>query len=273
MPIRTLLVVAAAALVTTFPWQMAVAFCGFYVAKADSSLFNQASKVVIARNGDTTTITMANDYQGDLTEFALVVPVPEVLARDQIAVSENAIIDHLDAYTAPRLVEYFDEAPHEPQFLYFMESSAAPESSVRDQALGVTIEARYSVGEYDILILSAEESSGLGTWLTENGYKVPPAADRALDAYIRQGMKFFVAQVNLEDQATLGFSYLRPLRLTFRSPDFMLPIRLGMVNANGPQELFVYTLTVSVRSGRGMGAVKRISYVEARPHKVLSFCW
>ena len=203
--------------------------------------------MVIARNGDTTTITMANDYQGDLTEFALVVPVPEVLARDQIAVSENAIIDHLDAYTAPRLVEYFDEAPHEPQFLYFMESSAAPESSVRDQALGVTIEARYSVGEYDILILSAEESSGLGTWLTENGYKVPPAADRALDAYIRQGMKFFVAQVNLEDQATLGFSYLRPLRLTFRSPDFMLPIRLGMVNANGPQELFVYTLT---RQGR-----------------------
>ena len=32
-------------------------------------------------------------------------------------------------------------------------------------------------------------------------------------------------------------------------------------------------LGVSVRSGRGMGAVKRISYVEARPHKVLSFCW
>ena len=31
--------------------------------------------------------------------------------------------------------------------------------------------------------------------------------------------------------------------------------------------------TVSVRSGRGMGPVKRISHVEARPHKVLSFCW
>ena len=30
---------------------------------------------------------------------------------------------------------------------------------------------------------------------------------------------------------------------------------------------------VSVRSGRGMGPVKRISHVEARPHKVLSFCW
>ena len=32
-------------------------------------------------------------------------------------------------------------------------------------------------------------------------------------------------------------------------------------------------IIVSVRSGRGMGPVKRISHVEARPHKVLSFCW
>ena len=35
----------------------------------------------------------------------------------------------------------------------------------------------------------------------------------------------------------------------------------------------ITTTMVSVRSGRGMGAVKRISHVEARPHKVLSFCW
>ena len=38
---------------------------------------------------------------------------------------------------------------------------------------GVTIEARYTVGEYDILILSAKQSSGLMTWLQANGYRVP----------------------------------------------------------------------------------------------------
>ena len=37
--------------------------------------------------------------------------------------------------------------------------------------------------------------------------------------------------------------------------------------------LDVSLVDVSVRSGRGMGPVKRISHVEARPHKVLSFCW
>ncbi|MCB1592879.1 MAG: DUF2330 domain-containing protein, partial [Alphaproteobacteria bacterium] len=85
----------------------AQAFCGFYVSKADSSLFNKASKVILARAQNRTVITMANDYQGDLREFAIVVPVPEVLRENQIHVAESRIVDHVDAYTAPRLVEYF----------------------------------------------------------------------------------------------------------------------------------------------------------------------
>ena len=54
----------------------ALAFCGFYVAKADSNLYNQASQVIIARQDARTVLTMANDYQGDVNDFALVVPVP-----------------------------------------------------------------------------------------------------------------------------------------------------------------------------------------------------
>ena len=54
----------------------ALAFCGFYVAKADSSLYNQASQVIIARDEDRTVLTMSNDYQGEAEDFAMVVPVP-----------------------------------------------------------------------------------------------------------------------------------------------------------------------------------------------------
>ena len=61
------------------------------------------------------------------------------------------------------------------------------------------------------------------------------------------GVRFFVAKVNLKEQGRLGFSYLRPLQIAFESPKFMLPIRLGTVNADGPQELYVFTLT---RKGR-----------------------
>ena len=86
-------------------------FCGFYVAKADTKLFNKASQVVLVRDGDRTVMTMANDFKGELKEFAVVIPVPTFLKREQIHVGEKALVDHLDAYSAPRLVEYFDHEP------------------------------------------------------------------------------------------------------------------------------------------------------------------
>ena len=113
--------------------------------------------------------------------------------------------------------------------------------------LGVKVEAQYTVGEYDIIILSAEQSDGLETWLKENGYKIPEGAAEVLGSYIKQKMHFFVARVNLAEQSKLGFSYLRPLQVAYNSHKFMLPVRLGTVNADGPQDLLIYALT---RKGR-----------------------
>src|SRR5438128_4853045 len=228
----------------------AFGFCGFYVAKADTKLFNKASQVALVRLDDKTVMTMANDFRGDPKEFAIVIPVPTFLERDQIHVGDKALLDHLDAYSAPRLVEYFDGDPCAPRYPEAMAVGAAQAPAAkmaREKSLGVTVEARYTIGEYDILILSAKESTGLETWLTQNGYRIPPGASAVLGSYIKQGMRFFVAKVNLKEQAKLGFQYLRPLQVAYESPKFMLPIRLGTVNADGPQELFVYALT---RKGR-----------------------
>jgi hypothetical protein len=228
------------------------AFCGFYVAKADTTLFNHASEVVLVRDQDRTVLTMVNDFKGDPKEFAVVVPVPTFISRGQIHVADKGVVDHLDAYTAPRLVEYFDQDPCRVYEMDMMKAAGAAmpasESRIdRARALGVTIEAQYSVGEYDIVILSATESSGLETWLKSSGYRIPAGASRVLGSYIRQNMRFFVARVNLGEQAKLGYSYLRPLQVAYESPKFMLPIRLGTVNSEGTQELFIYTLT---RNGR-----------------------
>ena len=227
------------------------AFCGFYVARADTKLYNKASQVVLVRDGDRTVLTMANDFRGDLDEFAIVIPVPTFLEREQIHVAEQRLIDHLDAYTSPRLVEYFDSNPCamakrrelERRFAAQSAPMAARDQVEEDSDLGVVIEAKYTVGEYDILILSAEESRGLETWLRRNGYRIPKGASEVLGSYLRQGMRFFVAKVNLDEQSKLGYNNLRPIQVAYESPKFMLPIRLGMVNADGAQELFVYTLT------------------------------
>src|SRR5437588_9007710 len=87
------------------------AFCGFYVAKGDAKIFNRASQVVLVRDGDRTVMTMANDFHGEPRDFAIVIPVPTMISRGQIHIADKALIDHLDAYSAPRLVEYFDADP------------------------------------------------------------------------------------------------------------------------------------------------------------------
>ena len=232
----------------------AEAFCGFFVGKADTKLFNKSSKVVLVRDEDKTVLTMVNDYQGSLKEFAMVIPVPTMITREQIHVGDAKIVDHLDAYTAPRLVEYHDEDPceerrYEKRSMKSAPIADAPPAAMRARAdaLGVKIEAQYTVGEYDILILSAKQSGGLVAWLKQEGYKIPDGAEGVVGSYLAQNMKFFVAKVNLKEHDKLGGGFLRPLQVAYESPKFMLPIRLGTVNAQGTQDLFVFALT---RTGR-----------------------
>jgi hypothetical protein len=250
-----LLVALAMLLYVAFSSTPANAFCGFYVGKADTKLFNEASQVILVRDGNRTVISMRNDFQGELSEFALVVPVPVVLQKSQIHIGDPKTFERIDAYSAPRLAEYFDPDPcsmalRERAMGALNAAAPAPMSKAqdkKDKALGVTVEATYTIGEYDIAILSATESNGLETWLKQNGYRIPAGASKALQPYVRQNLKFFVARVNLAEQAKTGFSYLRPLQFAFEYERFMLPVRLGMLNAKGPQDLVVYALT---RNGR-----------------------
>ncbi len=235
----------------------AMAFCGFFAGKADATLFNEASQLILVRDGKHSVISMLNDYRGPLNDFALVVPVPQVLEKGQVRIGDKKLFDRLDAYSAPRVAEYFDPDPCPVGQPYLAELSkmraedaAAPmatnaEKKESDKALGVTVEDSYTVGEYDIVMLSAKQSDGLETWLVTNGYKMPKGAAAALKPYIAQNMKFFVAKVNMKEQAATGVQYLRPLQFAFDSEKFMLPIRLGMINAdpNKPQDLIAYVLT------------------------------
>lgn len=243
-------------------------FCGFYVAKADTKLFNKTSQVILVRDGNKMTVTMSNDFKGDINDFAMVVPVPTILKRDDIRVVPASLFATLDAYSGPRLVEYHDYNPCNPPVPeYYFESEDMVTSVANNEfravprlaTKSVTIEAQYQVEEYDILILSATESTGLRDWLIENGYKIPAAADEVLEPYIKNKMKFFVVKVNAEKMAEMSgmntvkkyiddpdmgdVKDLRPLQITYESDKFMLPIRLGMANSTGEQDMVVYAFT------------------------------
>ncbi len=229
---------------------LASAFCGFYVSKASGTLKNKTSEVIMVRDGERTSVTMYNDFQGDSKDFAMVVPVPVVLKEKDIKVVDPAIFKTLNEYSQARLVEYHDENPCEPQIMYEQSMSvgradAAPRmrNKSKDEESKVKIEAQYLVGEYDILILSATESGALKDWLNEKGYKIPANAEEVLDPYIKSGLKFFVVKVNEAEKAKLNNNFLRPIQISYSSNRFMLPIRLGMANADGDQDMLIYTFT------------------------------
>jgi hypothetical protein len=243
-----LLIIGVAIVATPF----IMSFCGFYVSKADGTLKNKTSQVILVRDGNKNVITMYNDFKGDTKDFAMVVPVPVLLRKDDIKVVDQSIFQKLNDYSAPRLVEYWDENPCN-NYRAYEDKAASPSlnevvvigygSAKKKSESSVKIEAQYLVGEYDILILSAKESSGLKTWLNQNGYKIPEGAEEVLDPYVKSNLKFFVVKVNEKEKAKLNNNFLRPIQISFNSPKFMLPIRLGMANADGDQDLIVYAFT------------------------------
>jgi hypothetical protein len=339
---------ALAMLSTSVP---AHAFCGFYVSGSDAKMFNDATNVVLMREGTRTVLSMQNDYKGPLEDFAMVIPVPVVLKPTDVKVIPKEVLDRIDKLGSPRLVEYWEQDPcpmqYENEGYGYATTAARPvdmapepkpspprrmadrddedmrEKARRavppilasfsaspttitsgvptkvqwtwsysnqpypeprctiDQGVGtlyngaqaaltladssmvtltcansagkstkqvkintVKIEAKFDVAEYQILILSAAEATGLEEWLRINKYKIPKDAEALLRPYVESGSKFFVAKVDPKKVKLVdGRGVLSPLRFHYDSEDFALPIRLGMANSSGKQDLIINILS------------------------------
>jgi hypothetical protein len=234
------------------------AFCGFYVSGSGGKMFNDATQVVLMRQGTRTVLSMQNDYQGPLEDFAMVVPVPVVLKQADVKTLAKDLFERVESMGSPRLVEYWEQDP-------CPFGSGFDDTNVYGGLLGnevgemeggfgfgrsgsVKVEAKFDVGEYKIVILSAKEAAGLETWLKDNKYKIPDGAEPLLRPYVEAGSKFFVAKVDPKKvKMVAGHVELSPLRFHYDSDEFSLPIRLGMANSGGKQDLIINILSPDKR--------------------------
>jgi len=210
--------------------------------------------VVLMREGTRTVLSMQNNYQGPPENFAMVVPVPVVLHEEHVKTLPKDVFDRVDRLAAPRLVEYWEQDPcRPPVHVYESVLMSAPGSIETEdddaevaERHGVKIESRFSVGEYNVLILSAQDSLGLDTFLRAQRYKIPAGAEPHLRPYVTQGSKFFVAKVDVKKvKFENGQAMLSPLRFHYDSESFNLPVRLGLINSGGAQDLVVHVLARS----------------------------
>jgi len=250
---RSTVIAAVAAAILAAP-SAASAFCGFYVAGSDQALVADATQVVLMRKGTRTVLSMQNNYKGPPEAFAMVIPVPVVLKEADVKTLPAEVFAHIERMGAPRLVEYWEQDPCRPVVVYEsrrLRAGGAPPMSAKKAAsadLGVTIEAQFAVGEYQIVILSAKEATGLDTWLRREKYNIPAGAEPLLRPYVEGGSKFFVAKVNpAKVKFVDGRANLSPLRFHYDTDQFELPIRLGLANSGGSQDLIVSILAPGQR--------------------------
>ncbi len=250
----------------------ALAFCGVYVGSAEDAPTNARSRVVMTRSevwdselGDTeatTTLTLAADVQTVLSEFALVVPVPEGLGEDDVTTIDAEVVDKVFAFADPRAVAYSCESEvlreeqigaetpdiafgcneyellEEDKFYGYDEGVAA---GVESEATGVEVEATFTEAEYEIFVLSAEEGDGLREWLRAEGFATAPQTEAVLDELIEEGSWFLAARVVL-DAVPEDRTWLSPIQLRYASEHMVLPIRIGTAAAEDTQEVQLIVL-------------------------------
>jgi uncharacterized protein (TIGR03382 family) len=238
------------------------AFPGLYVAASDAPMFGDATQVVLMRDGTRTVVSMRTSYQGPPEAFAMVIPVPALIKESDVKTLAPDVFATIERLGSPRLVEYWEQdpctpAPRRDEVVEQPSALAARDDAptagpARDGA--VTIEGQFTAGEYQIVVLSAKDSAGLDAWLRREKYQVPAGAEPLLRSYVEGGMKFFVAKVDPKkvvfEPATDGRpprAVLSPLRFHYDSDRFELPIRLGLANSAGTQDLIVNILAPGQR--------------------------
>ena len=265
MRMRPLFALGAAAAVSLATLD-AHALPAFYAAGGKGGpLLEHASVVVLMREGTRTVVSIESAYQGPAESFAMVVPVPALLKKEDVRTLSRSLFEHVVALGAPRLYESWEQDPcadREPAdggrgprgdagkgARARHAAVAEGDAEAARAARGVRVESAFQVGEYDVAVLTAAESSQLGGWLRANHYALPGGAEEMLAPYVRAGSFFLVAKVNA---SKLLFSHgpasgprmatLSPLRFHYDSERFELPIRVGMLSSDGPQDLLVHVL-------------------------------
>lgn len=240
----------------------AAAFPGFYMGKGTQKRQLSEAQIVVMRKGEMTAVTVMADYDGPLEPFAIVLAVPPDVTLERVKTLKREFVDRVDALTAPRYHEFWEQDPCEPgppeqewerklmassdtDFLGQPITDDVKKKKV-DKELFVRTDPEFKEGEYTKFTLL---EGPLADYARGQGYTVPPGAEQALQPLLAEGYKVLVAEVDDKRVELVGGGrgQLSPIRYWSDHPVTKLPVRLGLLNSPGKQELIIYVLDPTAR--------------------------
>lgn len=238
--------IGVALAVALFAPRVAAAMCGAFVADGAAPMYSDAAQVVVMRDGTRTVLSMRASYVGPPEPFALLVPVPATVQERDVEVVDRVVLDAIERASAPRLVEYWEQDPCTPDADDEPAAStrASATAGQRDERVAITDfgpGAPRSTGEYTISIV--KDAAAFDAWLRRDKVRIPTGLEPMLRGYFESGMRLVVAKVDPSKLAFAGDrAVLSPLRVRYDSEQLVLPIRIGLANSAGTQDLTVYVL-------------------------------
>jgi MYXO-CTERM domain-containing protein len=238
--------------------QPAGAFPGFFVGKKPTVGTAHATHVAILRKGDASVVSVMPDYEGSLDPFAIVMPVPSDVTLDKVKTLKREFLDRMEMLTAPRFMEFWEMDPCDPGpleqewerskmaaggagFLGSMDMGTGPQKKVPPEML-VDVKSEYKEGEYTFSLLDKAAAGDVAGFLKGKGYVMSDAAKNAVKPYVDSGMSLLIAEVDTKRIELVGGerAILSPIRYESLTPVTKLPVKLGLLNLDKKQDLFVY---------------------------------
>lgn len=245
----------------------APAFPGVLVAKDGAERTVSATTVVVMRYGGFSVVTLSAEYEGPLTPFAFVIPVPGDVRANTVKTLKRGILGRVEALTAPRFHAFYeqdpcDEGPLEQSWDEHVKAKGAgflapPGLPPPDRHYAVSNEISVPIAptfkeresEFAYVELAFDGPEKFRAVLAARGYRVAESALASLGREVRAGQRLLLAEVaparvELSAGSRVQLGGIRYFTREVKAP---LPEALGSENTHAPEELFVYAFD---RTGR-----------------------
>jgi hypothetical protein len=181
-------------------------------------------RMIFSVSSQQTTLYDQIKYSGAPSSFAWVLPIRAAVT---VGLSSDIVFASLEQSTQTDIVApILPSCPSSNCFCGGGGSSSSSGGGFSSGASGtpppVTVISQQTIGPYATVQLQSTDPTALDSWLTANGYVIPPDVQPIIAAYVHDGFDFLALKL----APGQGIQAMRPVRVTSPGAGVTLPLRM-----------------------------------------------